>query len=477
MTSATLPSRATLGRFAGLDALRGFAILTMVLSGTVPEGILPSWMYHCQVPPPHHKFDPTIAGITWVDLVFPFFLFCLGAAIPFALQRRMERGLTPLQAVGVTLKRGFLLFTFAIYQAHFSPYNLKTDPDWLRWVYALAGFVLLFPMMMRLPDSLAPAWHWAIRAVGWGGAAVLLSRMRYASGSPTFSLYRSNIILMLLTVSAVFGSLAWLFTRGNHLLRVGLLGFVMAHRLACGTHGWVKWLSDLVSVPGIWDLSYAHYLFIVIPASMAGDFMLQWTRQRDAGEKHSWANWRYGALAALGVALMLVELVGLKARWVEATVVVSAVLIVAGLALVRKPGGETEAFLQRMVQWGGYWLLLGLAFEPYEGGIKKDPNTMSYFFVTTGLALYLIVTFTVLLDLWGVKCGAHLLVANGQNPMIAYVGMGNLIHPLLALTGLGTLLERLMPGPWLGTLQALLLTLLLAWIVSIFTRFKVFWRT
>ncbi len=218
--SQTSPS---VGRFAALDALRGFAILTMVLSGAIPEKILPSWMYHCQVPPPNHKFDPSIPGITWVDLVFPFFLFCLGAAIPFALQRRLERGLTTLQAVGVILKRGFLLFVFAIYQAHFSPWAMKVEPEWMKWVYALAGFVLLFPMMMRLPDTLAKHWHWLIRAFGWGGAAFLLTKIRYANEPTTFSLYRSNIILMLLTVSAVFGSLAWLFTRGNHLLRVGLL--------------------------------------------------------------------------------------------------------------------------------------------------------------------------------------------------------------------------------------------------------------
>ena len=71
-------------RAFALDALRGFAILTMALSGYIPWGVLPSWMYHAQVPPPAHKFNPTIPGITWVDLVFPFFLFAMGAAIPRA---------------------------------------------------------------------------------------------------------------------------------------------------------------------------------------------------------------------------------------------------------------------------------------------------------------------------------------------------------------------------------------------------------
>ena len=67
-----------------LDALRGFAILAMVLSSSIAFGILPAWMYHAQVPPPYHVYKPEIPGITWVDLVFPFFLFSIGAAIPQA---------------------------------------------------------------------------------------------------------------------------------------------------------------------------------------------------------------------------------------------------------------------------------------------------------------------------------------------------------------------------------------------------------
>ncbi|MCX7626370.1 MAG: DUF5009 domain-containing protein [Candidatus Sumerlaeaceae bacterium] len=473
--TATRPS--AIGRFAALDALRGFAILTMVLSGAIPFHILPSWMYHCQVPPPDHKFDPNIPGITWVDLVFPFFLFCLGAAIPFALQRRMEKGLTPLQASAVILKRGFLLFVFAIYQPHFAAGNIKASAEWLPWFYALLGFLLLFPMMMRFPDSLPKQWQWAIRVLGWATAAVVLSRLEYKNEPAHFSLYRSNIILMLLTVSAVFGSFAWLATRENHLLRLGLLGFLMAHRLASEQPGLMKWITDLVSVPKIWYLAYTHYLFIVIPGSIAGDVMLKWLRERRSDEQWNWSTRRLGLITSIGVVMMLVELVGLKARWVELTTLVTAVLVALSLYLTRQPTNDTERLFRQLICWGSYWLLLGMAFEPYEGGIKKDPNTMSYFFVTTGLALYLIVSFTVVLDVWRIKWGAQLLVANGQNPMIAYVGMGHLIVPLLSLTGLMPLLEKVTPGAWLGTLRGVALTLLLAWIVSLFTRWKIYWRT
>ena len=38
-------------RAYSLDALRGYAILTMVLSGQIASGVLPAWMYHAQVGP------------------------------------------------------------------------------------------------------------------------------------------------------------------------------------------------------------------------------------------------------------------------------------------------------------------------------------------------------------------------------------------------------------------------------------------
>src|SRR5271154_609810 len=81
-------------RAFALDALRGLAILAMLLSGQMPFGehVLPSWMYHAQEPPPTFQWNGSLPGISWVDLVFPFFLFSMGAAFPLALSKRMENG-------------------------------------------------------------------------------------------------------------------------------------------------------------------------------------------------------------------------------------------------------------------------------------------------------------------------------------------------------------------------------------------------
>src|ERR1035437_11064136 len=74
-------------RNQSLDALRGVAILGMVLSSSIAFSILPAWMYHAQEPPPSHIYDPLHAGVSWVDMVFPFFLFSMGAAIPLSLHK------------------------------------------------------------------------------------------------------------------------------------------------------------------------------------------------------------------------------------------------------------------------------------------------------------------------------------------------------------------------------------------------------
>ena len=113
VAQASLPAP---NRACALDALRGLAILAMLLSGQLPfgENALPSWMYHAQVPPPAHEWNGKLPGITWVDLVFPFFLFSMGAAFPLALSQRLEQGWPKWRLGLLVLERGFLLGFFAL---------------------------------------------------------------------------------------------------------------------------------------------------------------------------------------------------------------------------------------------------------------------------------------------------------------------------------------------------------------------------
>ncbi len=479
-------SRGVLGgsRMHALDALRGLAILAMLLSGQLPFGShdLPSWMYHAQEPPPTHEWIGTLPGITWVDLVFPFFLFSMGAAFPLALARRMNEG-APAWRLGLfILERGFLLAFFALFVQAIRPSTLSHHPSGETWLLGLLGFVILFPILTRLPQTWPPAAHWGIRLAGWLGATLFFILVHYPDGSG-FSLERSDIIIVVLANMAVFGSILWMLTRQHLLPRLGVLGILFAIRLSNmpqPVDGWVHNLWEFSPAPWIYRLYYLQYLCIVIPGTIAGDLILNYMNEAEPGPSGATARWRTGRLVlilALMFLFVLVLLVGLKARWLAPCTLTAFALCGIGYGLMARPNNAMEQLYRKLFCWAIYWLVLGLFFEPYEGGIKKDRATMSYYFVTAGLAICVLVGLSIIIDVFGRRRWLRLLIDNGQNPMIAYAGINNFITPALALTGGDYLLTSFASTPWRGFGKGLVITLLMAVTVSFLTRRKIFWRT
>jgi hypothetical protein len=323
----------------------------------------------------------------------------------------------------------------------------------------------------------------SIRAAGWLAAILFCALVKYPDGSG-FQLARSDIIIIVLTNMAVFGSLVWMFTRQNLLLRLGVIGIVFALRLSNlpqPTDGWVHDLWKFSPLPWIYHLYYLQYLCIVIPGTIAGDLILQWTRRDVSAEKisaaRSWPLLQYLLILLTMISLLLAVLIGLKARWLMETAWLAFTLCFLGWLLLQNPLNETERLFQKLFNWGIYWLVLGLIFEPWEGGIKKDHPTLSYYFVTSGLAICTFVAFSIWIDVFRQKRWLRLLIDNGQNPMIAYAGINNFITPVLALTGGGALLTQFATTPWRGFWKGAIITLLLALTVSFLTRRKIFWRT
>jgi len=84
-------------RITSIDALRGLIMFTMIfvndLAGA-PRELVPDWMVHFS-----DRHPEGVSGMTFVDLVFPGFLFIVGMSIPFALGSRLAKG----EAVGKTM--------------------------------------------------------------------------------------------------------------------------------------------------------------------------------------------------------------------------------------------------------------------------------------------------------------------------------------------------------------------------------------
>jgi predicted acyltransferase len=475
-------------RVDALDALRGLAILAMVFSSTIRYKILPAWMYHAQVPPPAHEFNKTLAGLTWVDIVFPLFLFAMGAAIPFALSRRIAQGWTTPRIIIYILKRGALLGAFAIILHHLRPANLDPDPSRRTWILAMVGFGLLCLMFGRLPLARKlERYRLLITLLGWVAGVALV--LQFSHGGQGLLLDRSDPILISLANMAVFGSLLWLFTRSNVTLRLGILVMLLALQFASGSEGWVQQLWRVSPAPWIFQFYYLKYLFIVIPGTIAGDLSLNTPPQVLVGpeiteptplspdSQHRWSHPQLALIIGSMLTICGVLLIGLQARWLWQTTLLVAILCWASNFVVTKSDHPVEQRIRQYYQWGMYWLALGLAFEPFQAGIKKDPSTYSYYFVTAAIASFLLIVFTLLIDRLHQQKRLQLLIENGQNPMIAYVAFANLLWPLLQLSGLEDWIIAQTSTPILGVLKGVIYTLLVALLTSFCTRQKFFWKT
>ena len=271
-------------RAHALDALRGYAIITMVLSAMEAFSVLPRWMYHAQVPPPDHVFDPTIYGITWVDIIFPFFLFSMGAAIPLSLGRQHAKGESIMKLTWKTVQRWVKLTFFAIFIIHAFPFMLGYEQEWMRYAMPIFFFILLCLMFMPNPFGLSP---YKARAITWSAYLVAVGFMLlqpYAGGAP-FRLTDSDCIMLILANVSLTGSIIYLLTIGHPLRRLALLPFLVALFMAAHTaNSWPALLIHTSWLPWLYLPAYQVYLLIIIPGTVAGEWIAQWLEKMKAND-------------------------------------------------------------------------------------------------------------------------------------------------------------------------------------------------
>jgi predicted acyltransferase len=113
-------------RYVALDVLRGMTVAGMILVNN------PGTWGHIYPPLRHAAW----AGCTPTDLVFPFFLFVVGAAMAFSFAKYNE-GLNKTSVVKL-VKRGILIFLVGLGLNAFPFYPMSPNPDlsfWENFVY------------------------------------------------------------------------------------------------------------------------------------------------------------------------------------------------------------------------------------------------------------------------------------------------------------------------------------------------------
>lgn len=116
MTNAAVEPRPNPPRFVSLDAFRGLTIAAMILVNT------PGSWAHIYAPLRHAEWH----GCTPTDLVFPFFLFIVGAAMRFSFRKYEDRPSRELVAKILTRTAIIFLVGWAL---HAYPF-IRQDWDW-----------------------------------------------------------------------------------------------------------------------------------------------------------------------------------------------------------------------------------------------------------------------------------------------------------------------------------------------------------
>ena len=459
---ATTPSK----RIITIDILRGITIFAMILCANIGYySDLPAWMFHGQTPPPTYAFNPDVPGITWVDLVFPFFLFTMGAAFPLAMRKRLESGVSRWEVTGSLFRRWLTLTIFAIVLGNAYQIGASPRPEFIKGIFSLALWGVMFMSLVRLKDDRK------CRLVNNAGMFLLIVMAVIGTDYMGLKLSRwsSDIIIMILANIAIFGGLIWMFTEDNLRLRWLILLFIIAIKaLSSYTPEVLAWVPSMGSIGWFFSWGFLQYLVIAVAGSIVGDKLLDHSRSGEAVRIDSY----HIAAGIIALAAMLVQLWGLFTRHILADFVISAVLGAAFVALTWKR--------RNIMTWLGYFgfafMLVGIIFDPIDGGITKDHCNLSYMITTTGMTA-LTGAFVLALELkWQIK--GRGLSGSGQNPMLAYTVTNFLTGPILTMCGITAWLDAISVGsPFWGVVRGLVFTLLMVAVTCFFTKKKLFWRS
>ena len=452
-------------RIITIDILRGITIFAMILCANIYFPNLPAWMFHGQTPPPDFGFDPSVKGITWVDLVFPFFLFTMGAAFPLAMRKRLDSGTSKWVVAGSLFRRWITLTIFAIALGNAYQIGASPRPDIVKGIFSVALWGVMFMSLVRVKDEKKTK---TINNVGLF-LTVVMGVLAVDYMGLTLSRWSSDVIIMILANVAIFGGLLWMFTKDNLKLRWLVLVFIIALKaLSSYVPQALSWIPSMGCIGWFFSWGYLQYLVIALSGSIVGDMLLKHSR---SGETVKIDGHHIGA-ACIALTAMFVQLWGLFTRQVLADFIISAVLAAVFVAMTWKR--------RNIMTWLGYFgfafMLVGIGFDPIDGGITKDYCNLSYMLTTTGMTA-LTGTFVLALELkWQIK--GRGLSGCGQNPMLAYTVTTFLISPILAMCGIGPwLMSQGYSSPTWAMICGLTYTLLMVAVTCFFTKKKLFWRS
>ncbi len=136
---ATAQGTKTSGRLISLDVFRGLTIAGMILVNNAGD-----WS-HVYPALEHAEWD----GCTFTDLIFPFFLFIVGTAMPFSFAKRLASGESRGKLLGHVVVRSLILFALGMILSGIPNFNyshrlILNVLQRIGVIYFMSGAIYLF---------------------------------------------------------------------------------------------------------------------------------------------------------------------------------------------------------------------------------------------------------------------------------------------------------------------------------------------
>ncbi|MBN1477214.1 DUF5009 domain-containing protein [Candidatus Sumerlaeota bacterium] len=384
MSDAPLSPPGGSGRIASIDALRGLTILVMIFVNDI-AGVpgTPAWMEHFRTINPDGSINWYADGMTFVDWVFPSFLFIVGMAIPFAIGRRMDQGVPLSKIWGHILVRtlGLLIIGFFMVNAH------DANPLINRHLWNVLMYLCVILVWSVAPKDPGPkrTAYLVMKIIGALGLIALAALYRHESG-------------------------IWMRTHWWGIL--GLIGW--AYLVACIAYTLFR--HSQMAMLGVAALLYCLFMADRV-GTFEGLYLAPGFRVKEWIDIGSMLG-SHAAITISGVVLgmILTQQSPVRGHWPRMR---WALVYGAGL-------------------WIAGWLLYQLHGIHDMFIINKNAATVPWCLISSAYTVWIWVAIYWVMDVMQLKRWAIVIRPGGENPLFAYILHPMLVHlfALLALAGL-----------------------------------------
>jgi len=389
-------------RIFSIDVFRGLTIFMMIFVNDLASvKNIPLWMKHM----------PTeIDGMTFVDLVFPAFLFIVGMSIPLAITKRESSGDSPIKVWLHIIIRTVGLLVLGLFFVNTGKLNPEivgiSKHLWL--LIFLVGVILVWNQYPKEGGN--KILYLALRIFGVG--LLLFDAIIYRSGTVEnpgwFNTYWWGI-LGLIGWAYFSASLIYYIVRKNLSGHIGILTLLILLYVADQTKliGYLDFINDTL-----------------------------------------WLGGHIGGHTAIALAGVVTTIV-----FTDST----------------ENTGHIKKTLYALL-FALFLAIMGYFLRPLYG-ISKDLATPSWSLYSSAISIVIFTALYWIIDVFKQKSWADFLKPAGSNPLLAYI-LPDIFYALISIFGITVLSEQFGSGA-IGFIRSIVFSFLMLVITSLLSKLKI----